>query len=280
MAFTAPAADDLLTAEEEVRLALEIEAGVLAADALERGERPYGSTVEELRWLVAAGIRARARYVQANLRLVSMVAHQAAARAGLAEADLFQEGCLGLLTAVDRYDCRRGCRFATYGLLWIRAFVNAASAHLLGTMNLPVSRANQLRQVRGVEALLAQELGREPTVEELGATLGRSPRWTLRLLAYEHPRGLDEIEDIGVEDADLDGVLGWRGHTGELVSVLDGIERRVVELLFGFGGEPQTYADVSRTLGVTSNRVRRAERRALERLRGICPLAARERLAG
>lgn len=280
MTITTPAADPLLTPDEEVRLALEIEAGVLAADALERGERPYGSTTEELRWLVATGARARTRYVQANLRLVSMVAHQAGVRAGLADTDLFQEGCLGLLTAVDRYDCRRGCRFATYGLLWIRAFVNVASAQMLGTLNLPASRATQLRQARGVEAQLAQELGRKPTAAELGAALGRSAEWTLRLLAHEHPQGLDEIDDIGVEDPDLADVLVGSGHGVALISVLEGIERRVVEMLFGFEGEPQTYADVARTLGVTSNRVRRAERRALERLREVCPQAARDRLAG
>jgi RNA polymerase primary sigma factor/RNA polymerase nonessential primary-like sigma factor len=280
MATTAPLADDLLTPEEEVQLALEIEAGVLAADALDRGERPHRATTEELRWLVAAGGRARCRYVQANLRLVSMVAHQAGVRAGLSDADLFQEGCLGLMTAVDRYDCRRGCRFATYALLWIRAFVNAASARMLGTMNLPTSRATQLRHARGVEALLAQELGRQPHAEEVASALGRSAEWTLRLLAHEHPQGLEEVNDIAVEDADLDEVLTGRGGGAELLTVLDGFERRVVELLFGFGGDALTYADAARTLGVTSNRVRRAERRALERLREVCPQAARDRLAG
>jgi RNA polymerase primary sigma factor len=278
MATSAPLADDLLTPEEEVQLARDIEAGVFAADALDRGERPHHATAEELRWLVAAGGRARCRYVQANLRLVSMVAHQAGVRAGLSDADLFQEGCLGLMTAVDRYDYRRGCRFATYALLWIRAFVNAASARMLGTMNLPASRAIQLRHARGVEALLAQELGRQPSAEEVASALGRSPEWTLRLLAHEHPQGLEEVVDIGVEDADLEDVLAGRGPGVELMSVLERFERRVVELLFGFAGEAMTYADAARTLGVSSNRIRRAERRALERLREVCPQAARDRL--
>ena len=275
-----PLDEPLLTPEEEVRLARAIEAGVLAADALARGDSPYGATDEELRWLVDAGQRARRRYVQANLRLVSMVAHQASLRAGLSDADLFQEGCLGLMVAVDRYDYRRGCRFATYGLLWIRAFVSAASARMLGTMNLPASRASQLRHARGTEALLAQELGRSPSPAEVAAALGRSAEWTLRLLAHEHPQGLDEVDDIGCEDADLVEVLDDRRHGQELLSALDGLERRVMELLFGFAGDPQTYADVARSLGLTSNRVRRAERRALERLRAVCPHAAREQLAG
>ncbi len=279
MATFATVADPLLTAEEEVQLAIRIEAGVLAADALARGASPHGATVDELRCLVTAGNLARSRYVQANLRLVSMVANQAGARAGLADADLFQEGCLGLMTAVDRYDHRRGCRFATYALLWIRAYVGAATARMLGTMNLPTSRATQLRHARGIEALLAQELGRQPTATELARSLGRTEEWTARLLAHEVPQGLDEIDDIAVLDAGLERVLAVGGGV-DLLSVLEGFDRRVVELLFGFGGEPQTYADVARALGVTSNRVRRAERRALERLRAVCPQAARDRLAG
>jgi RNA polymerase primary sigma factor len=279
MATFATVADPLLTPEEEVQLAIRIEAGVLAADALARGASPHGATVDELRCLVTAGNQARSRYVQANLRLVSMVANQAGARAGLADADLFQEGCLGLMTAVDRYDHRRGCRFATYALLWIRAYVGAATAGMLGTMNLPTSRATQLRHARGIEALLAQELGRQPTATELARSLGRTEEWTARLLAHEVPQGLDEIDDIAVLDAGLERVLAVGGGV-DLLSVLEGFDQRVVELLFGFGGEPQTYADVARALGVTSNRVRRAERRALERLRAVCPQAARDRLAG
>ena len=187
MDTTAPLAGPLLTPAEEVELALDIEAGLLAADALAHGRRPHEATDEELRWLVEAGQRARRRYVEANLRLVSMVARQAGVRAGLTEADLFQEGCLGLMIAVDRYDCRRGCRFATYALLWIRAFTGAASARLLGTLNLPTSRASQLRHARGIEAVLAQELGRQPTAGEVAEALGRSADWTSRLLTHEPP---------------------------------------------------------------------------------------------
>lgn len=280
MTTTNPLSEPLLTPQEEVRLAREIEAGVLAAEALSRGRRPHGATNEELRSLVLAGEQARTRYVRSNLRLVSMVAHQAGVRAGLPDADLFQEGCLGLMVAVDRYDYGKGCRFATYALQWIRAYVNAASARMLGTLNLPTSRATQLRHARGVEGLLAQELGRPPSSAEVAAALGRSADWTLRLLAHEHPRGLDEVDDIGCDDADLELVLADRRPGLELLGALDGLERRVVELLFGFVGEPQSYADVARALGLTSNRVRRAERRALERLREVCPQAAREQLAG
>ena len=156
--------------------------------------------------------------------------------------------------------------------------MSAATARMLGTMNLPTSRATQLRHARGIEALLAQELGRQPTATELARSLGRTEEWTVRLLAHEVPQALDEIDDIAVLDAGLEHVLAGGGV--ELLSMLEGFDRRVVELLFGFGGEPRSYAEVARTLSVTSNRVRRAERRALDRLREVCPLAARDRLAG
>ena len=280
MDTSVPQAEPLLTADEEVALALQIEAGILAAAALDRGERPHGATVEELGWLVAAGARARRRYVEANLRLVSMVAHQAGQRVGRPDADLFQEGCLGLMTAVDRYDCRRGSRFATYGLLWIRAFTGAASARLLGSLNLPTSRATQLRHARGIEAVLAQELGRLPTAGEVATALGRSTDWTSRLLTHERPQGLDEVDDIAADDPGLEEVLGERVAPVDLIGLVEGFERRVLELRLGFGGDPLTYAEVARQLGVTGNRVRRAERRALERLREVCPQGERERLAG
>lgn len=275
-----PALDaPLLTPEEEAHLAWEIEAGVLAADALARGLRPEGATAEELHWLIAAGQRARFRYVQSNLRLVAMVVLPTSARAGLPEADLFQEGCLGLIIAVDRFDVRRGCRFATYALHWIRAFVDAASARLLGTMNLPASRAVQLRHARGIEGLLAQELGRIPSAREMAVALGRSQDWTSRLLAHEHPQALDEIGDLGGVDRELERVLTGDA-AAELLGALRGLERRVMELLIGFASEPMTYAQIARELRMTSNRVRRAEQRALQRLREVCPQAARDRLAG
>ena len=280
MDTSVPQAEPLLTADEEVALALQIEAGILAAAALDRGERPHGATVEELGWLVAAGARAGGRLAAANLGWASLGAHPAGQRGGRPDADLFQEGCLGLMTAVDRYDCRRGSRFATYGLLWIRAFTGAASARLLGSLNLPTSRATQLRHARGIEAVLAQELGRLPTAGEVATALGRSTDWTSRLLTHERPQGLDEVDDIAADDPGLEEVLGERVAPVDLIGLVEGFERRVLELRLGFGGDPLTYAEVARQLGVTGNRVRRAERRALERLREVCPQGERERLAG
>ena len=102
---------------------------------------------------------------------------------------------------------------------------------------------------------------------------------TVRLLAHEHPQALDEIGDLGNEDKDLERVLAGDA-AADLLGVLHGLDRRVMELLIGFDGEPMTYAQIARELGMTSNRVRRAEHRALQRLREVCPQAARDRLAG
>lgn len=269
----------LLTAEEEVALARAMEAGVLAAEALRCGRRPGGATADELGCLAEAGERARRRYIEANLRLVAMVAAQTRARVGLPEADLFQEGCLGLLIAVQRFDHRRGCRFATYALQWVRAYVGAASARLLGALDLPTSRAAQLRSARGVEAMLIQQLGRQATASEVAAALGRSTEWVSRLLAHEQPQCLEEVGDLAAAEPDQPDPMAGAA-VGELLAVLEAAERRVLELRIGVGGEPLSFAETARVLGMSTGRVRRAEQRALERLREVCPQAARMRLAG
>ena len=115
---------------------------------------------------------------------------------------------------------------------------------------------------------------------EVGEALGRSADWTSRLLTHEQPQGLEEVGDIAAVDTELEEVLGGVDAPVDLIAFLDGFERRVLELRLGFVGDPLSYAEVSRLLGVTSNRVRRAERRALERLREVCPRGERERLAG
>ncbi len=145
------------------------------------------ATDEELRLLEDQGALARQRFIRANLRLVGMVSRQFAARCQLPDAELFQEGCIGLITAVERFDHARGYRFSTYALFWIRAFVGAAAAKHLGAMNLPTSRAEQLRAAHGLEAELTQSLGRAPTLRELADALGRSEDWTAGLLCPPTP---------------------------------------------------------------------------------------------
>jgi RNA polymerase primary sigma factor/RNA polymerase nonessential primary-like sigma factor len=206
-----------------------------------------------------------------------MVTRQFALRSRLPESDLFQEGCLGLLTAVARFDHTRGVRFSTYALFWIRAYVGGAAARQLGAMNLPTSRAEQLRSARGTEVALAQRLGRPPTVAEVADALGRDADWTAGLLAHQAPSSL---EGLDVADRERMAAVEVRlaGAEQEVVREmlwqLDDLGRRVLELRMGFGGEPLSYADAARTLGISVNRVRRTEARALERLRGICPQQA------
>jgi len=174
-------AEPLLTFAEVQSLAAQIEAGLLAREA--RLGAGFGdATTAELIALELEGEQARQRFIRANLRLVAMVAHSSGARANLTQADLFQEGCLGLMMAVERFDYRRGLRFSTYGLFWIRAFVNAATAGHLGELNLPTKRAEQLRSARSLEAQLTQELGRTVSVAEIADALGRAPSWTAELL--------------------------------------------------------------------------------------------------
>ena len=275
--------EPLLTGSQVVELQRSIEAGLLARDARLSGSGFGDATDHELRLLEASGERARERFIRANLGLVGMISRQYAARCQLPDAELFQEGCLGLITAVQRFDHLRGYRFSTYALFWIRAFVGAAAAKLLGAMNLPTSRAEQLRSARGLEAELSQGMGRPPTVGELADALGRSESWTAGLLAHQRPRSL-ELVDGGTLDRlqahdDLDEVLADPLPIRELLLRLDELDRRVLEFRLGFAdGAPKSYADTARMLQISATRVRRIEARALETLRGWCPQQASAQL--
>jgi len=264
----------LLTAEQERQLAAEIEAGLFAGEALRSGSRPDGATVAELQQLVTEGQSAQRRFTEANLRLVRMVSHQFAARSGANEADVFQEGCLGLLTAVMRFDHRRALRFATYALFWIRAYAGSAAARMLGDLNLPTSRATQLRAVRGVEAALTQTLGRAATTRDIAVAVGRSELWTADLLAHLPPTSLSAVET----DAQSWAVTDDPGPSNEpsvLLHRLRTLDRQVLELRLGFvTGGPLSYAEVAGRLGIAVSRVRRIEQAALEELRLLCPYDA------
>lgn len=272
------AAEPLLDPEEAYVLAEQIEAGVLARAALLDPDVPWrgDATPVELLLLEEEGERARQRFIAANLRLIPMVT-RSFSRSG-SGPDLFQEGCLGLIAAVERFDHRRGVRFATYALFWVRASVGAAAARQIGAAELPTSRAEQLRAARGLEAELAQRLGRPATLAELADHLGRTPAWTAALLASQPPQSLDVL-DQAVLDAlapDLgEPTASDTTWVRDLLTRLTGLERQVVELRLGFAdGNPSTLAAVARTLGVPVGRVRRAEQRALERLRAACPAQA------
>ncbi len=275
--------EPLLTGSQVVELQRAMEAGLLARDARASGSGFGDATDHELSLLEASGEQARQRFIRSNLGLVGMISRQYAARCQLPDAELFQEGCLGLITAVQRFDHVRGYRFSTYALFWIRAFVGAAAANLLGAMNLPTSRAEQLRSARGLEAELSQGLGRPPTVEELAHALGRSESWTAGLLAHQRPRSLELIDGPTLDRLqahdELDEVLADPLPIRELLLRLDDLDRRVLEFRLGFAdGAPKSYAETARLLQISVTRVRRTEARALETLRGLCPQQASAQL--
>lgn len=269
----------LLTPAEEVRLAKEIEAGLLAGELLATAGAADASA-GELQLLVHLGQRAHRRFVTANLGLAALIARQTADRTGLPYGDLFQEGCLGLMIAVQRFDFARGVKFSTYASCWIRAYVGAAAASAFGALNLPPSRAEQLRAAQGVAAELSVTLGRSASMADLSAALGKSPAWVAELMTYEPPQPLDLI---GTEVADgageFDAVLDADRPGRELLEHLTGLERRVLEVRLGFtDGVAHSYADTARALGTSTSRVRRLENSALERLRAVCPSGARVHL--
>lgn len=257
-----------------------VEAGVLAAAALADPTATWrgDATEEELRVLEQEGQRAQQDFVAANLGLVGAVLGPYL-RGGAPAADLFQEGCLGLIAAVERFDHRRGVRFSTYATYWVRTHVSSATSRFASAATVPVSRNDQLRTAHGVQSALAQDLGRLPTVAEVATALGRDERWTAGLLGQRGARSLDELDDRALHR--LADVAGQRDEAAgrepeawarRLMATLIGFDRRVLELRLGFGGRsPSSLASIARELGVPVGRVRRAEVRALEQLRGRCP---------
>lgn len=275
-------AEPLLDQESEAQLSRQIEAGVLAREARLSGARPHGATERELLLLERLGEIAAQRYVRANLRLVSVVVRRATGfYGGFGAADLFQEGCLGLIQAVRKFDYQRGCKFSTFAMYWIRAYVNAACAGRLGELNLSTSRAARLRQLRTLQSDLAQTLGRLASAEEIGQLIGRNDVWTAELLNHQAPRSLDEIGldalqivDLGV-DQQFEDVLTAERPGRELLEHLNNQQRAVLELRFGFAdGAVHTYAEIGRRLRLPVAKVRRLERDGIEELRAHCPRQA------
>ena len=243
---TGSADEPVLDTAQVCVLADRIEAGVLAAAMLADPDVAWAGDASptELTLLAEQGKRAQWRFVGANLGLVGLVTRSFAG-SGTPNPDLFQEGCLGLITAVQRFDHRRGLRFSTYALYWVRAAVGAASARQVGAVQVPISRAEQLRTVHGLEAELAQELGRPATVVELADGLGRTSAWTSALLGQRPPQSLDALDQVGreaverIESAEEAGAaLDWVNELLEWLPgprtagdrIADGVPRRAAPL--------------------------------------------------
>ena len=276
----------LLSAAEEVDLAVRIEVGLYAVQKLQAEcEGPAGLTIarrRDLTWLVQDGIAAKDHLLEANLRLVVSIAKRYSGL-GMAFLDLIQEGNLGLVRAVEKFDYSRGFKFSTYATWWIRQAISRAMADQARTIRIPVHMVEIINKLGRVERELLQRLGREATARELAAELGITPAKVLevRLIARE-PISLDQtFGDEGatqfgdfIEDSEAVVAVEKVAFTllqEQLRSVLDTLSEReagVMRLRYGLGdGQPRTLDDIGKVYGVTRERIRQIESKTMSKLR-------------
>ncbi|MFG3098055.1 sigma-70 family RNA polymerase sigma factor [Streptomyces sp. NPDC048202] len=272
----------LLTAAEEVELARRVEAGLFAEEKL--GSTPHldSGLALDLDRIVVMGRMAKRRLIEANLRLVVSVAKRYVGR-GLTMLDLVQEGNLGLIRAVEKFDYARGYKFSTYATWWIRQAMSRALADQARTIRVPVHVVELINRVVRVQRRMLQERGYEPTPEEVGAHLDLPPervREVLRLaqepVSLHAPVGEEDDVAFGdlIEDGDAASpvesaaFLLLRQHLEAVLSTLGERERKVVQLRYGLAdGRPRTLEEIGRLFGVTRERIRQIESKTLSKLR-------------
>ena len=271
----------LLTAEDEVELAKAIEAGLFAEEKLGGGIPVLGAAHGDLELLVSEGIKAKQRLIEANLRLVVSIAKRYIGR-GLVFLDLIQEGNLGLIRAVEKFDYTRGYKFSTYATWWIRQAITRAIADQARTIRVPVHMVETINKLARVQRQLHQELGREASAEEIAAELGIEPdrvaeiqRIAQEPVSLQSPIG-EEESDLGDFIEDADAVVPMEAAAfimlqDQLDRVLDQLaerEQRIIQLRFGLtDGHPRTLEEVGREFGVTRERIRQIESKTLAKLR-------------
>jgi RNA polymerase primary sigma factor len=276
----------LLNAEEEVELAKRIEAGLFAtqlmAEKADRGEKYTPKDRRDMAWICRDGDRAKNHLLEANLRLVVSLAKRYTGR-GMAFLDLIQEGNLGLIRAVEKFDYTKGYKFSTYATWWIRQAITRAMADQARTIRIPVHMVEVINKLGRIQRELLQDLGREPTPEELAKEMDITPEKVLEIQQYaREPISLDQtIGDEGdsqlgdfIEDSEAVVAVDAVSFTllqDQLQSVLETLSEReagVVRLRFGLtDGQPRTLDEIGQVYGVTRERIRQIESKTMSKLR-------------
>ena len=274
----------LLNAAEEVELAMRIEAGLFAEEKLSHMSAAEKSSQLglDLQWVARDGQRAKSHLLGANLRLVVSLAKRYTGR-GMQFLDLIQEGNLGLIRAVEKFDYTKGFKFSTYATWWIRQAITRAMADQARTIRIPVHMVEVINKLARVQRQMLQDLGREPTPEELSRELDMTPEKVIEVQKYGRepislhtPLGEDGDSEFGDLIEDTEAVVpadavGFTMLQRQLESLLDSLSEReagVIRMRFGLGdGQPKTLDQIGDTFGVTRERIRQIESKSMAQLR-------------
>ena len=273
----------LLNAEQEVELAKRIEAGLFAEEKLAEGMDGLEPAARlDMEWIAEDGRRAKNHLLEANLRLVVSLAKRYTGR-GMLFLDLIQEGNLGLIRAVEKFDYTKGYKFSTYATWWIRQAITRAMADQARTIRIPVHMVEVINKLARVQRQMLQDLGREPTPEELAAELDMTPEKVIEVQKYGRepislhtPLGEDGDSEFGdlIEDSEAiqpGEAVSFTLLQEQLHSVLDTLSEReagVVSMRFGLtDGQPKTLDEIGKVYGVTRERIRQIESKTMSKLR-------------
>ena len=273
----------LLNAEQEVELAKRIEAGLFAEEKLAEGGRGLHTEARiDLEWIAEDGTRAKNHLLEANLRLVVSLAKRYTGR-GMLFLDLIQEGNLGLIRAVEKFDYTKGYKFSTYATWWIRQAITRAMADQARTIRIPVHMVEVINKLARVQRQMLQDLGREPTPDELAVELDMTPEKVVEVQKYGRepislhtPLGEDGDSEFGdlIEDSEAiqpGEAVSFTLLQEQLHSVLDTLSEReagVVSMRFGLtDGQPKTLDEIGKVYGVTRERIRQIESKTMSKLR-------------
>ncbi|MEV8338930.1 RNA polymerase sigma factor [Leucobacter sp. NPDC077196] len=272
----------LLNAAEEVELAMRIEAGLFAEEKLSSEKGLPKKLERELKWVARDGQRAKSHLLGANLRLVVSLAKRYTGR-GMQFLDLIQEGNLGLIRAVEKFDYTKGFKFSTYATWWIRQAITRAMADQARTIRIPVHMVEVINKLARVQRQMLQDLGREPTPEELSRELDMTPEKVVEVQKYGRepislhtPLGEDGDSEFGDLIEDTEAVVpadavGFTMLQQQLEQLLDSLSEReagVIRMRFGLGdGMPKTLDQIGDTFGVTRERIRQIESKTMAKLR-------------